>query len=408
MTIVDRGRRAPGGFAALAVIAIEVAAAQASEVRFATFNASLNRGAAGELIADLSSPDDAQARAAAEIIQRVGPDVLLINEFDFDAGGAALDLFLENYLAVSQNGAAALDFPYVFQAPSNTGLASGFDLNNDGQIVLDPNTPGYGDDALGFGNFAGQFGFVLLSKFPIDEAGIRTFQRFRWQDMPGALLPVDPVTGEPWYAPEELELFRLSSKNHVDVPIEIDGGTVHVLASHPTPPTFDGAEDRNGRRNHDEIRFWADYVYPRKSGYVVDDAGNSGGLDWGSSFVIMGDQNADPADGDSVANAIRQLLDLRLVDTEPAPSSAGGAEAALLQGGANQTHDGDPALDTADFGDDPARFGPGNLRVDYVLPSRDLEVVAAQVFWPTADDPSSALVSASDHRLVWVDVVVGE
>ena len=55
--------------------------------------------------------------------------------------------------------------------------------------------------------------------------------------------------------------------------------TLHVLASHPTPPTFDGPEDRNGRRNHDEIRFWADYISPGQSGYIVDDEGRSGGID---------------------------------------------------------------------------------------------------------------------------------
>ena len=203
-------------------------------------------------------------------------------------------------------------------------------------------------------------------------------------------------------------MLRLSSKAHVDVPIDIDGVVVHVLASHPTPPTFDGDEDRNGRRNHDEIRFWADYVRPGNGGYLVDDDGRAGGLGAGERFVIMGDQNADPFDGDSVAHAVRQLLDPQIVDTARAPSSPGGVEAAASQGGANQTHKRDPAADTADFGDDPARRGPGNLRVDYVLPSRGLEIRAAQVFWPpAAGDPSSALLAASDHRLVWVDVMIG-
>mgnify|MGYP002063568272 CR=1 FL=1 len=65
------------------------------DVRFATFNASLNRFDAGDLIADLSTPDDAQARAVAEIIQRVRPEVLLVNEFDFDPAGEAARLFKE-------------------------------------------------------------------------------------------------------------------------------------------------------------------------------------------------------------------------------------------------------------------------------------------------------------------------
>ena len=36
------------------------------------------------------------------------------------------------------------------------------------------------------------------------------------------------------------------------VTIQIDGKTVHFLTSHPTPPVFDGPEDRNGTRNGDE------------------------------------------------------------------------------------------------------------------------------------------------------------
>jgi Endonuclease/Exonuclease/phosphatase family len=389
------------GFVAAAALP---ASARAEQVRFATFNASLNRSFAGELIFDLSAPDNEQAQAVAEIIQRVNPDVLLLNEFDFDLGGAAISLFQENYLSVSQNGAQPVEYPFVFFRPSNTGIASGFDLDNDGEIVRDPNAPGYGEDALGFGAFAGQFAMVLLSKFPIKEEAARTFQLFLWKDMPGALLPSDPATGESWYSPEELEVFRLSSKNHWDVPIQIGSRVVHVLASHPTPPVFDGPEDRNGKRNHDEIRLWADYVVPRRSGYIVDDQGSPGGLGWNDSFVVMGDQNADPNDGDSVAHAIRQLLGLKRVNTKVTPTSEGGIEAAELQNAANDSHETPAATDTADFADEPP--ASGNLRVDYVLPSRDLKIVDAGVFWPTTDDPLFPLVESSDHRLVWVDLMI--
>ena len=62
-------------------------------VRFATFNASLNRNFAGQLVEDLSTTNNAQAETVAEIIQRVRPDVLLINEFDFVANDVAAELF---------------------------------------------------------------------------------------------------------------------------------------------------------------------------------------------------------------------------------------------------------------------------------------------------------------------------
>jgi 3-phytase len=379
-----------------------------STIRFSQFNASLNRNAEGQLVSDLSTPDNAQAKAVAEIIQRNNPDVLLINEFDYSP--EAVQLFRQNYLAVSQNGTTPVDYPYFYIAPSNTGIASGFDLNNNSTAVTTPGAAGYGDDALGFGNFPGQFGMLLLSKYPIDTANIRTFQNFLWKDMPNALLPDDLATPQAndWYSDEELAVFRLSSKSHWDVPIQVNGETIHVLASHPTPPTFDGVEDRNGKRNHDEIRFWADYITPDKSNYIYDDQGETGGIATGSSFVIVGDQNADPLDGDSFDNAIRQLLQNPNINTNVIPTSLGGPQQATLQSGANASQNGNPSFDTADFAD----TAPGNLRTDYVLPSADLTIANSGVFWPLNTDSTFPLVGtfpfpSSDHRLVFADVQVG-
>ncbi|MEV0396900.1 endonuclease/exonuclease/phosphatase family protein [Polymorphospora rubra] len=396
--------------AALPSVAAPAAAhGKGEDVRFATFNASLNRSAAGTLRADLSTPGNAQARTIAEIVQRNRPDVLLINEFDYDP--VAARLFQDNYLSVGQNGAKPVSYPYRFIAPSNTGIASGFDLNNNGQVVTQPGTPGYGDDALGFGDFPGQYGMVVYSQYPIDLRGARTFQNFLWKDMPGALLPDDPATPAPadWYSPEELAVFRLSSKSHWDLPIKVGKRTVHFLVSHPTPPVFDGPEDRNGRRNFDEIRFWADYVRPGSGRYIYDDQGRRGGLRPGSNFVIAGDLNSDPRDGDSIPGAAQQLLEHRWVNAGFTPSSRGAVEASALQGGANTTHRSNPKYDTADFADVP---GPGNVRADYVLPSRGLVVRDGGVFWPVASDPLARLTGtfpfpSSDHRLVWLDLRVG-
>jgi hypothetical protein len=387
--------------------------------RFATFNASLNRNVAGQLVDNLGAPYDGsdpfaagatdttlrrwQAANVAEVIQIQRPDVLVINEFDYDEAHAAVDLFRENYLEISQNGAEPIAYPYAFVAPSNTGVPTGFDLDNSGSV-------GGGNDAYGFGLFPGQYGMAVFSMYPIAQDQVRTFQHFLWKDMPGNLMPPG------YYDAAETEIFRLSSKSHWDVPIEVGRTTVHFLVSHPTPPTFDGDEDRNGRRNHDEIRFWADYVDPDVSAYIYDDAGRAGGLPGGARFVIAGDQNADPADGDSVDQAIDQLLDADKI-RDVWPSSAGGTEAALLQGGANASHDGDPEFDTADFADG----APGNLRVDYVLPSVQLKPLGAGVFWPTSDDPLARLTGTfnfaqflrdgigyptSDHRMVWLDLRV--
>ena len=370
------------------VIAVLAGPAGADRIRFATFNASMSRGAEGELGVALRNGNDPQIAKAAAIILAVDPDVILINEFDHGAGHDRT--FVDNYL----NGA----FPFSFTAPSNTGLATGLDLDGNGIVGIEPGTIELAGDSHGFGTFEGQYGMVVLSKHEIALEDVRTFRTFRWRDMPEARLPVNP-DGSPFYSDEALEILRLSSKSHWDVPVRIGEKVVHLLVCHPTPPVFDGPEDRNGARNADEIRFWSDYI--AGAGYIRDDAGRTGGLAHGAHFVIAGDLNADPADGESLSGAIRQLLDHPLINATVTPQSDGGAAAATAQGAANSGQSGNPRFDTADFNDQE----PGNLRVDYVLPSAGLEVLAAGVFWPVEGNPGAALIDASDHHLVWVDVI---
>ena len=378
------------------------------QIRVATFNASLNRGSTGALASDLSVTTNNQAKRIAEIIQRVGPDILLVNEFDYDVSNPALalDRFHNNYLAVSQSGQPVLNYPYRYIAPSNTGIPSGFDLDNNGSVGGAIGSQNYGNDCFGFGVFPGQYSFAVYSKYPIQTAAIRSFQLFKWQDMPGNVIPPG------FYTAPELAVFRLSSKNHVDLPIEVKPGhIIHLLASHPTPPAFDGTEDRNGRRNRDEIKLWADYI--SNASYLRDDAGNAGGLAGEQRFVILGDLNADPLDGDSYLSAVNQLRNHALVNSTPNPSSLGGTQQAAVQGPPSSTHLGNPAYDTSDF----SEFSAGNLRVDHVLPSKlGFGVVGSGVFWPPSTDSLYALLfltasqtqsnQTTDHRMVWLDVAV--
>lgn len=366
-------------------------ASKPTVVRVATFNASLNRETAGQLVRDLSTPDNQQAKNVAEVIQRVRPDVLLINEFDWEENGSAPELFQKNYLSVSQNGSEPISYPYRVYVSVNTGVPSGFDLDNDGQVVTQPGTRGYGNDCFGFGQFPGQYGMLLLSKYRCRD--VWPFQMNLWKDLPGAMLP-KKADGSSWYSDEELAVLRLSSKNHCSVALDVRGElNFRVLISHPTPPAFDGPEDRNGKRNHDEIKLWRGWIEK---------------LGEHSLFVIMGDLNADPADGGSVPGAIQQLLDHPTVNSTFVPRSDGAAEAAVLDGGNNVSHKTPAETDTADFGD--TGNGPGNLRCDYVLPSKDLKVLGGAVFWPASSDPLHRLVemkptvATSDHRLVYIDV----
>jgi endonuclease/exonuclease/phosphatase family metal-dependent hydrolase len=367
-------------------------------LRVAAFNASMEGGnyvvgdsepTGGELPRVLASGDHPQLRNIARIIQSVRPDILLLNEFDYTADPqGAIDAFRQRYLSIAQGDAAAINYPHAFSAPVNTGVDSGFDLNRDGSAS------GRGQDAWGYGLYPGQYGMVLLSRYPLQRDRVRTFRSFRWQDMPGNLLTamVD-ASGDAWYPPAVRERMPLSSKSHWDIPIAVGGETVHILASHPTPPVFDGPEDRNGRRNHDEIRFWSDYLSgDGKAAYLYDDDGGRGGLQ-GRRFVILGDLNASPAEGDARPAAIAGLLAHPTIDASLVPTSRGATAARPANPHA--------ASHTASWGQ----------RADYVLPSRaGWELLDGGVYWPAPGEPDAELVidraASSDHRLVWLDLAL--
>jgi len=364
--------------------------------------------------ADLRRTDHPRLTRAAARIQTLAPDVLLVNEMAYDQPGAPgyeagdsegqnARRFVENYVSIPQEDTLeGLSYRTVM-LPVNTGVPSGHDLNNDGRTVTNlPPVPGppedggvpeqtpegraYGNDAWGFGVFPGQYGMALLVRrdLTVLRDSIRTFRLFPWSQMPGAAEPVDSTTGEPWYGPEAWQNMRLSSKSHWDIPLRTpDGEVVHVLASHPTPPAFDGVAQRNARRNHDEIRFWVDYL--NRAAYVEDDSSRGGGLHAGASFVVMGDLNADPADQGPFRQAIRELVGHDRVRAAVEPTASPEGRAAF------------PDLDP----DDTARWGS---RVDYVLPSTTLAVETSGVWRPVPRDTSALPVS--DHFPVWMDLRV--
>jgi hypothetical protein len=370
---------------------LKPSAKPATSVRFATFNTSLFRDNNEGLSDELASGSD-HAKAIASIIHTVNPDVMLLNEFDYD-GGKSAQLFMDKYLNVEGSPGR---WEYFYCDKVNTGVDSGLDLDGNGR----KGTP---NDAWGFGTHPGQYGMLVITRFPIDIANIRTFQLFPWHKMPDGLAPMK-ADGQAYYTDDVWKQLRLSSKSHWDVPILIDGTSVHFLVAHPTPPVFDGPEDRNGKRNHDEIRMLRDYACSEFDGsYLIDDAGKQGDLPAGSHFVIAGDLNADPFDGDGLHGGIASMLNSASINQSMVPGSDGAVEAAELQGEKNLSHKGPRVHDTSDFGDSSV----GNLRVDYVIPSRTLNIDASGVFWPTLEQLGEShqdLLSFSDHRMVWVDV----
>ncbi|MEC7763716.1 MAG: endonuclease/exonuclease/phosphatase family protein [Pseudomonadota bacterium] len=340
-------------------------AVTAEPVRIATYDAELFRDGPGLLLDDILDGDE-QVAAVADVIAFAQPDILHLTGFDWDLENHALTAFAE--LLADREAT----YPYRYASQPNTGVPSGVDLDGNGRVA-EPR------DSFGYGTFTGQGGMAILSRFPIGE--VRDFTQTLWADMPDSLAPV--VDGQPFPSDEAAAIRRLSSVAHWDVPIDVRGTTIHLLAWHGSTPVFDGPEDLNGARGADEALFWLKLL----DGALPYDPPRG-------PVVLTGISNIDPVDGDGRHGVMERLLtDPRLQDTQP--TSAGGTASA------NPEHSGDPARDTADF-DDPE---PGNLRVDYVLPSADLSVIDSGVVWPAPGEPmAETVVTASRHRLVWVDV----
>ncbi|PST88909.1 endonuclease/exonuclease/phosphatase family protein [Photobacterium jeanii] len=349
---------------------------------------------AGAIFAKTQHTETFRFQQLAAIIQQVRPDILMLCEFDHPGNGGddgALANFCQHYLGNAQGEQEAIEYPYCYLPATNTGLLSPVDLNGDGVLSLP-------EDGLGFGDHHGHYGFVILSRYPLEIDGARTWQQFLWRDMPNNKMPVD------YYSEQAQQVLRLSSKNHLVLPVNINGKHLHLLCCHPTPPVFDGAEKRNARRNHDELRLVTDII--NNADYLMDDAQQQGGLAPYTSFVVLGDLNADVQDGDGIKPAIKQLLHHPRIHREVSngrltPKSIGGRFARTWQARA-----GRPSEWTHMSG----------LRLDYVLPSADLSVTASGVFWPDRKDPLRALLlddrgreraqAGSDHRLVWVDITL--
>lgn len=333
----------------------------AENLRLATFHAELSRDGPGLLLRDILRSDP-QVEAAARVIALASPDVLVLLGIDYDHDLAALGAFADRVAA------AGAVYPHRFALRPNTGRATGLDMDGDGRL-------GGPRDAQGYGRFAGEGGMAVLSRLPIDAAGVRDFSGLLWRDLPGAILP-DGMSAD------VLDTQRLSTTGHWEVPVRLaGGGTLRVLAWHATPPVFDGPEDRNGRRNHDEAAFWLRLL--------------EGGLPMpppAGPFVILGQTSLDPMDGDGRPEALRALLaHPALQDPQPR-----GDHGRVEPGQA-----GDAALDTALYD------GLGGLRVSVILPSADQVVRDAAVLWPPDSDPMAAtLAAASRHSPIWVDLAL--
>ena len=359
--------RAVCALLAIALTCLTPFPALAETIRVASFNVELQRDGPGLLLRDIRKGKDRQIEAVIGVIARVRPDILALQGFDWDYDNVALRAF------ITRLAMAGVQLDRFHAARPNAGLATDLDLDGDGRR-------GGAADAQGFGRFSGQGGIAVLSRFAIRGEQVRDLSAVLWRDVPGAVLPVQP-DGSPFPSAGAQAIQRLSSNGHWLVPIELPGGTVLTLMTFQAgPPVFDGPEDRNGRRNRDEVLLWR---------AVLDGAFGPAPK---QPFVLAGGANLDPNDSDGRREAISLLLtDPRFQDVAPR------SDGAALAG--DQGHVGEDALDTVDW----PRVG--RLRVDYVLPSSGVQVLGSGVFWPApGQDGRDDALAASRHRLVWVDL----
>jgi len=330
------------------------ATALSDTLRLATYHTGLSRDGPGVLLRDIHRGEDAQITATLAVILAVEADILVLQDVDYDAGHLALRALTA---ALEVEG---LSYPHILSLRPNTGLPTGHDLDDDGRNWR-------ARDAHGFGYFSGQGGMAILSRFPFGE--VRDFSAFRWANLPGShAAEVTPVAALP-----ELRLHPVAAW---DAEVLTVSGPFHLLTIHASPPVFDGPEDRNGRRNEDELRFWRMYL----DGWAPDGATFSA-----ERFAMVGTLNVDPARGEGRRAGLLGVLTHPRVQ-DPAPERP--------EGGAN----------TADW-PEPV---PGNLRVDYILPDAAMTVEGSGILWPS-DAPQLGITAeqaatASDHRLVWVDL----
>ncbi|ASP19896.1 endonuclease [Antarctobacter heliothermus] len=265
-------------------------------------------------------------------IMSTEPDVLVLTDIDYDAGLVTLSKLRD----VLQE--AGLDYPHQLSVRPNTGMPTDLDIDGDGRR-------GGPRDAQGFGWFSGQGGMAVLSRFPVDL--LADHSKVLWKDTHDSTIAKD----DPAFA-----IQRLSSSTFWAVRVAAPDGDLTLLTLGATPPVFDGPDDRNGRRNRDEVLFWA---------HVLN--GDHGPIPEGPVAVI-GNLNLDPERGNGLHEAARTLL------THP------------------RLQDPMPGVQTV------AWDSTGPMRVSYVLPDRSVTVGENGVTPPSPD--------LGRHGLVWVDLAL--
>ena len=191
----------------------------------------MSRDGPGLLLRAIRSGDDAQVEAIVKVISHVDADVLVLGDVDYDHDGLALTALADRLG----------NYPHLFARAPNRGRQSGHDLDGDGRM-------GRADDAWGYGEFAGQGGLAILSKYPIGAA--IDFTDALWSAQKDNLALPSTPPGHPlsttahWEVPAAFWLHRIKDAPPPNVviagfanldPVDGDGRAeaLNALLTHP-------------------------------------------------------------------------------------------------------------------------------------------------------------------------------
>ena len=339
----------------------------------------------------------------------VEPDILVLNEIDHDyeqairvsistpgAFGTSISP-QETKTSICRTALRWPTTPAFFQGSISMATATSPDD--------DRGTRDHGNDSLGYGTYPGEYSMAVLSRFPMLEDESRTFQKLLWKDLPGHHIPPGLLLGGGSAKRSDCR----ASLTGIYRSTLMAGLCISSFSSDAAGLRRRGRQER--RRNFDEIKLWVEYLELETN--LTDDQGVGGGYRSSDPFVIVGDLNAAPlVEGRRARDRFasrsmtgrRQSINcssIRAFRTAGRSLTSRGASITGRRRRISQDLRGSSERSTSVFGQ--------GARIDYILPSKNLEI-AGGVFWPSPDeDPEGASWAddASDHRLVWLDIRIG-
>jgi hypothetical protein len=238
----------------------------------------------------------------------------------------------------------------------------------------------------GWGEFEGRFNTAVISRFPILRDQARIVTDVAWEDLPDnkiALMKqqtnIDVPAG-----------FPLFEKGLHVVPVQIGAQVLHLVLLHTVSPAFDPI---NPYRNYDELRGLKLFLDGQLPGVEP--------LPPEAKFIVIGDLNADPDDGDGLSGAIQQVLEH--------PSLV----AWMPEGAGTKGNNGKYNTYLSGCGNDDGMIPPDptlkfQMQLDYMLPSSTVgQPLGGEIFFPdfeTDKDAYDLACNASDHRLLSMEL----